>query len=209
MTKKNKITHRQKEQTTKASQQKLIHQQKLPIFPATIFFAMARVGWKIFGIAAVVVGFLAILYPKISVSPATSLDMKNPLLTPFIISNDGNIPINNVRFKLGVQKISWKDGKKITLEPNFSSHFLNPNDTVSELLPAEKYSVLSPLTLEGKDVVEFADIAIIVEFKPFILPIKMTRTFRFITTKSSDNKLYWYPQPVSKTTTELSRSYEK
>ena len=174
---------------------------------------LTKWGWHIFGGIALVVGFVAIFYPRISVSPASSLDPKSALLTPFVISNEGNIPLTNIVICLGLNKIKTqtKHGhiEHVSYDGPFSALFCDPETAVSVLLPSEKYTVLSPLQFNPNGSVAFADIAIIVNFNPAFFPIKMKKVFRFITTTGADGKLYWYAQPLSKTKTALSHLYTK
>lgn len=186
-------------------------QIKPPILPNNFEIAknLTKRGWQIFGGIALIVGFVALFYPKISVYASSSLDPQSALLTPFVISNDGNIPINDVQYRLGVQEIRFTNGQKMIGQPNFTSSFSGPGNSVAKISPDEKFTILSPLQFNPSGIVAFADIAVIIDFNPAFLPFKMHKVFRFITSTGADGKLYWYAQPVSKTTTELSHLYTK
>ena len=52
-----------------------------------------------------IAGFLFLVYPRISVSPGTSLDLNNPFQTPFILKNDGYLSIFDINYSLGIENV--------------------------------------------------------------------------------------------------------
>lgn len=211
MKNRNKQQRKHKELKTKGPQPRANRQQEKPVLSATVSLAknLSKRVWQIFGGIALVVGFVAIFYPRISVSPSSSLDPQSPLLTPFVISNDGNIDLTDIKYMLGMRNIKFVDGREFTGETNFTSRFTGPNNTIAKLSVGEKSTILSPLQFNPGGAVDFADVAIVVGFKPSFLPIKMEKVFRFITSKGNNGKLNWYAQPLSKDDPKISHLYRK
>jgi hypothetical protein len=45
--------------------------------------------------------------------------------------------------------------------------------------------------------IDYADIIITVAYRLWFLPWHSQKTFRFVTRKLGDNKLYWFPRPLA------------
>ena len=64
--------------------------------------------WKLFAgisiVLTIIVSFLS-LSPSIMVAPAQTLDLKNPMATPFVITNESLLPIHSVEILCGINKI--------------------------------------------------------------------------------------------------------
>jgi len=45
--------------------------------------------------------------------------------------------------------------------------------------------------------VDYADIIITVVYRPWFLPWHTQKTFRFVTRKLGDNKIYWFARPLT------------
>ena len=143
--------------------------------------------------------------PKITVSPANSLDNSNPFLTPFTISNDGYLSIYDVQFMCAVKEIKGINMKtKIPLvisgAENFKSKMHSKFHVAEVIAPNEKYTQVMPLPnffLHYQ--IKHADIAILVSFRPIKwFPLKKEKNYRFITAQNINGHLQWYPQPIKK-----------
>lgn len=143
------------------------------------------------------------LEQRVSVSQGEPLDDKDPFSTPFIVSNDGPLPIENVTFRCGIGHTSYKNGPKIQGAENFSSSFIfapggklpAQNFGASEMNPGERSTIPScgypfPPTIEA------GDIGIVVSYRVGHTPIRQTRIFRFGTLPDANNKLHWFPYPI-------------
>ena len=163
-------------------------------------------GWKIFVVVATIagfIGFIMIFHPSISVSPAPSLDTENPLLTPFIVSNDNDyLSIYNVQYRVNFQgEAAPPKGRGA-----FSLALDNSDHIISRIGPKEPFTISLPVQYSQGAIVEFADISILVEFEAFkYIPIKQSRTFHFNTAKKSDGSLNWYRQTFTNKTSTLPR----
>jgi hypothetical protein len=60
--------------------------------------------WKLFAAVALIIGLVVTFYPKVDVSTVPPLNPHNILLTPFAISNDGFLSINNVEILASFNK---------------------------------------------------------------------------------------------------------
>lgn len=185
-----------KPETTEKSRQ--TGQQSKQRVHSSTFLTLPKRLWEIFAGIAVIVGFVAIFYPRVSVSPSASfIDPKNTSIVPFVISNDGNIPITDVDGVISIKKIEFKDGRSFIGPDNFAGGLLFTPNHAPHMKPGEKLTVFSPLEAVGNGIV-FADIAVSVQFKLPITGTKMEKKFRFTTKDSKSKQLDWYPQPLSK-----------
>ncbi len=64
--------------------------------------------------------------------------------------------------------------------------------------PTDKYTVRFPLRSFSISPVSFADMAVVVQYRPLpLVPFVRERVFRFMTAKTKDGQLNWYPQPLA------------
>lgn len=159
---------------------------------SSTFLTLPKRLWEIFAGIAVIVGFIAIFYPRISVSPASSLDPQSTSLPPFIISNEGNITLNKVEGMTAIKSIELASGMKLVGPDSFTGGVILDKNRAPVMKPGEKLTVFSPFEF-GNNPVSFADIAISVSYELPIVHVKMEKVFRFTTEKGN-----WFPQPVSK-----------
>jgi hypothetical protein len=59
-------------------------------------------------------GFVALVYPRVSITPGVSLDLHNPYKTPFIIKNDGYLPLYDIKYDLIADKMELIPGTTFT-----------------------------------------------------------------------------------------------
>jgi hypothetical protein len=160
------------------------------------------------GFVAAILGIVSGYYgleQRISVSQGEPLDEQDPFSTPFIISNDGPLPIENIRYTCGIGHTSYKNGPQIKGAENYGTFFIflpstngkmpMPGFGAIEMNPGERSTISScaypfPKTIEG------GDIGIVVSYRVGYTPIKQTRIFRFGTLPDANNKLHWFPYPL-------------
>jgi hypothetical protein len=155
-------------------------------------------------ILGIVTGYLALL-PRISVSQNDQLDPSNTFSSPFIISNDGPLPIENVRFACGIIDVKHENGPEMIGDQNFGSRFFVMHDKEGkiagfnlgspEMLPGER-STIPSCSYPWLNPVEYANIGIVVEFRIGYTPFPGRRVFRFGTLKDAAGKLHWFPFPI-------------
>ncbi len=81
--------------------------------------------------------------------------------------------------------------------PSFKSRILIGQWQHHTIEMDERYSV--PLTdspFRFTYPTNFADIALIVSYRPWILPFRREKVFRFVTHKAENGNLYWYSLPL-------------
>jgi len=67
--------------------------------------------WLIFSIT--VGSFLFLAYPRVSVYPGKTLNPDDPFQIPFILKNDGYLPINDIHYSLSLENIEFRQGNTL------------------------------------------------------------------------------------------------
>lgn len=132
-------------------------------------------------------GFLFLIYPRISVYPGTSSDAYGPFQTPFVVKNDGYLPIRDIQFSLTV------DVAKVPM-PNWdiSNNTINILPVIIPKLSPNKTSVVaSHLFMKLPPVVTHAEIHINLKYKPYLVPFVFTYTTRYTTDKTASGTFIW------------------
>jgi hypothetical protein len=158
--------------------------------PASLF-------WKFVVVLSVIVGLIAALLtflPRLSMSSSESLDPSTPFSTPFVVSNDGLLSINDVTCYCLIRRVVIADRGDITVSNNivYSDSLPVPN-----LAPGEKTTVSCPPLLPSEPRITRADMDIVLRFRPYGLPWYREKAFRFTTEIASDKRLHWYPRSGS------------
>jgi hypothetical protein len=153
-------------------------------FGTTVFWAAALLG--------IVTGYLA-LFPRITVFSTEPLNPSNPLITPFVVTNEGPFGINNVAFACHVNKIviAEPQGGAI-IGAQFGWNVTSPRMEVGERASGQCYEgvqFVSPMAS--------GDIQIQVEYRPDYWGFRQGKKFRFITWTNNQGHLVWLPKPVS------------
>ena len=143
------------------------------------------------GLAAIIV-FLP--RPMVS-APSTPFDKTNPFSVSFDIANSGYVPLWDCGVSLGVGQIINIKGSHLdpSFIPTFESRMVNPAWQHHRLAMDERFTVA--LT-DFFDKAIAADIALIVSYKPWFVPIHREKIFRFVTFKQADGHSYWRSWPI-------------
>jgi hypothetical protein len=176
-----------------------IAKQILGVSKTTIGFLLAILG--------LLTGYLSLLQ-HISVSRNEQLDQNDTFSSPFIVSNDGPLPIENVRFRCGLGRTTYDKGKgppEVIGGENFGSSFIFMPDATgrlpmqnfgsSEMNPGERSTIPSCAYPFPKDI-SGGDIGIVVDFRIGYTPFAGKRIFRFRTLADANGKLHWFPFPL-------------
>ena len=141
---------------------------------------------------------IVVLWPRVTVEANNAGD--NPSVVSFIESNTGYIPLENVTdamalcyLDFGKLRISGNCaqlGAVRIVSPQWKKHRLNIDDKNS-LDMREAFA-----TYGGPTQVTAGDIAIIVTYQPWIVPITMEKKFHFATKASNDGRTYWAPSAI-------------
>jgi hypothetical protein len=147
--------------------------------------------------AAILVGgttAAVVLLPGVTVDSEGPVDPSNPYPISFKIADSNFIPLNNVNaylvvcyvaaapappaqqcqppYKTRLFKASWRDHSVTTKQP----FTITLDDFMRFAAPAK---------FGG------ADISIIVEYQPWLVPVRQEKEFRFTTLPQIDGKLHW------------------
>lgn len=146
-------------------------------------------------IAATVVTLLALLPRPVVSSPTGPTDPANSFSVSYDVSNAAFVPLRDVSASLAVGQITGT-GAKLTPQfiPSFESRFTNPEWQGHNLGMDERFTI----NLESMfRQVGYADIAIVVSYKPWVLPFKREKIFRFVTFKHPNGEIYWRSWPLN------------
>jgi hypothetical protein len=166
------------------------------IFRRVLKFLIAGIG-----IVASLLAFVALI-PRVSVPvPSAAADPNNILSSSFEITNTGHVPLNDVSVKIAAGYIySTKTGNGIhgilkgNGAPKFNITFELKSAQHHHLGLDDKITINPESNLTG--FVDQADIAIIVEYQPWVIPIRREKYFRFIAMKDWQGNTYWRSWPV-------------
>lgn len=134
-----------------------------------------------------IIGFIFAVWPRFSIFPATSLDLHKPFETPFYIKNDGFLTLYDIEYTLIAEKVVL----------NNDITFIDSNMSISNLitkLKANKSSAifLNKIIFMPSDYVKKAKISIHVTYKPYLLPVTLFDSMRFIMEKNVNGEYVWY-----------------
>lgn len=143
------------------------------------------------------------LLPRISVTtPSSPVDPNNVLSVSFDISNTGYVPLSDVEVRLAAGDIIGPQpggALRGILKKNGAPAFNLIIELVSgkhHYLGIDDKLTINPESQIGGQV-EGADIAVIVSYKPWFLPIRRQKLFRFLTTKDRMGNTYWRSWPTN------------
>jgi hypothetical protein len=148
--------------------------------------------WSILSIT--VAGFLFLAYPRVSVRPGSILNPNDPFQTPFILSNEGYLPIDDIRHSLSLERIeigqtlqhvySGVDETRIPrLARNRSSTI--PLKPFIDLLKQTVGISLPPKSITS------AEIYIDLSYRPYLIPYTLTDRIRFKANISGTGEYVW------------------
>ena len=157
--------------------------------------------WQIFVVVATLLGVLTgvlSLLPKLSISSSGPLNPKSAFTTPFTLSNEGFLSIMSVNIFCAIREAKFEGDREIIGTEDYRSRFTTPDHAAAELKPDEKYTFSCAFLFNEDAPLIKADIAIIISYRPAWVPWRQEKVSRFVTKKSSDGRLHWFSQPISK-----------
>jgi hypothetical protein len=143
-----------------------------------------------------IVAVLALLPRPVVSSPSVPFDPRNALSVSFDISNSNFVPLRDVSAYLGLGQLVGGKGSLLSDEPpsvGYGSRFTNPEWQHHNLGMDERFTINLESMFRNMGA---ADIAIVVSYRPWLLPITKEKIFRFVTGKRSDGVTYWRSWPV-------------
>jgi hypothetical protein len=161
------------------------------------------------GLITIVGGISAALalLPRMTVEVSEPADRYNIFSSSFTITNTNFIPLEHVTAMLALGHIDYGNNrmhisgsKSPEVNPEFSSPLFTDGWNDHRLSMDEKFAITLSDILDsgfGRDLTG-ADIAILVRYKPWIIPWQRQKLFRFKAHKQSDGQFTWYPATVDR-----------
>jgi len=157
--------------------------------------------WATVSLIAALISSYFLLRPQIEVEPDIAIDPKQPMTTPFRITNRGVLPIYNVHKECGITKLNTGENG----QPQVNLFKFSFRDTTDPYIPrldeGESTSVLIrdghfPFIVPGKPF-ECGDIDVVVEYTTAIIGFRKKQSFRFETRRDVNNEVRWYHKASS------------
>jgi len=145
-----------------------------------------------FALLLTIVGTYYTFSPKFTIEPKDSLDSTNPFATPFTIKNDSLFDVSTISIKGGIRKVYTKNGSSFSDFGVMTSAPPIPN-----LEPGEATTFIIPFPFNSPFPFSFADIAIMVSYRPALLPFTRNKSLRFATIEAKDGTLHWVSKAIS------------
>lgn len=122
----------------------------------------------------------------------------DPWSANVVVSNNNFIPLTDSTLEFGMGQITTVGRTPSpSFIPSFKSRILIGSWQHHTIEMDERYSVpLADSPFRFTYPTNFADIALIVSYRPWILPFRREKVFRFVTHKAENGNLYWYSLPL-------------
>lgn len=155
----------------------------------------------ILGIATILGAAIAVLslLPRPIVDPYGPVDPSNPFSASFTITNISFIPLEDLNVSMGLGQVVTEPAQiNPNFVPNFMSRLARPEWANHRLSMDEKFTITigDLFSFGGEAKLSGADIAIVISYRPWIIPLRREKIFRFVTKRQTDGQLYWYSRPL-------------
>ncbi len=152
-----------------------------------------RDGYKgivVISVLVSLIGFVFLVYPRLTIAPGTTAVKLNPFYTPFILSNDGYLPIREIEFTCGLGGVTLRNSK----QPTFKNFGVQIADTgIPSLNASESTSIEFNRIFNQKMPIASANIEVFVSYKPFLVPFRISKSQGFKTMLNYNGELVWIP----------------
>jgi hypothetical protein len=145
--------------------------------------------------------------PRVSIEASGPFDASPEPAIVFTIANTNIVPLADVKPRLGLCAVSLNFGiaddnpkPPVNKCTEKSTGFLAPTTWQHSRMDGdERDSVTWNDAFHNRTtgVLDFADIIITVAYRPWILPWRREKTFRFVTRKLGDGKIHWLSRPLA------------
>ena len=146
------------------------------------------------GTVAAVVVFL----PRMTVVPDDfSVDPAHPYPMSFTITNTNFIPLRKMNVYLGLCYFQFGEGKVPSCIPPYKTRF-GPDAWSSHTLAMDERFTIAledVVSLRQSTHLNGADISIIVNYEPWLIPYRREREFKYVTKTQRDGRLHWFSVP--------------
>jgi hypothetical protein len=142
----------------------------------------------------------AVMYlPGVTVDPEGPVDPSNPYPIAFAISDANFIPLNNVNAYLVICYAAAAPAPPAQACPlPYKTRLFKAGWRDHSLSADRQFTIVLDdfLRFTAPDKFGGADISIVVEYQPWLIPIREEKEFRFATEPRIDGKLEWISRPV-------------
>ena len=149
--------------------------------------------WASVSLILALVGSYYLLRPQISVEPDAAIDPKQPVKTPFRITNSGQTSVYNLRRKCLIRSLESE-------ESHASVRGVNSTDwklPIPKLRSGESTSLFIPWYMTPVTPYTKGEIEVVVDYMAAIIPIHQEVRFRFETRRNANNEIMWYHKAIS------------
>jgi hypothetical protein len=152
-----------------------------------IFLKALSHTWLLFSLFAGLVGFLFLVWPRISIYSGESLDPYRPFETPFIIKNDGNLPLLDINYVVTIDK----------MEDIRHNQFSNVSaggftDRIPKLNANKSSAIFVNRVVNAPpNYIKYAEVYIEVTYKSYMFPYTFRENIRFKTEMKSTGEYIW------------------
>lgn len=129
--------------------------------------------------------------PKISVYPAATLNAQNPFATPFILENQGRLPIYSIHIE--ARFIDVVDSAHVHMSSTGRFIEYSPRNPLPILGSGKKTVVQLPQMVAWHLPILSATAEAFVDFRPCFYRKISERGFTFVMVKSASGELVWLP----------------
>jgi hypothetical protein len=134
---------------------------------------------------------LLTLFPRVTVSNEAPIDPDDAFSTPFVVSNDGYLPLYSLQFSVAMGDVKYQNGSRLVGPPDFGFHLTTPEWKIASLYPAKKFTVYAGRVLGAHGNLKSADIAIVVDYRPMLWPFRRESVYVLKTGMGYDGRLHW------------------
>jgi hypothetical protein len=180
---------------TKQRKHKGYKNKKIPVLQPRYFSMSLSKFWALVVYVSVVLTIIVSLLslsPSITVSSSQSLDVHDPLATPFLIRNESLLPIHSIKISCGINKIMYGDHVEIS-----NSLIFYEMPPIPILNRNEQKTFLCDVPLKFQSPITSGDISIKVLYRPDYLFWHKRQSLRFVIRKDESGIMHWYPEPLS------------
>jgi hypothetical protein len=152
------------------------------------------------GVAAALLTFL----PRPSVSVGDPVDPENPFSSAFTVTNGNFVPLRDISvgLKLGNIKVGNVNlASKSPLSNGRSGAIFETEGWEHRDLEMDERFTISPMEVMSRIIppgMDFngGEIAIQVQYTPWLVPLKRSKSFGFRAVRQTNSKFYWYAIPL-------------
>ncbi len=165
-----------------------------------VLWQLAKKVLPAFGLLGVCVTIWIVVTPRVFVYTSVALDPANPVLTMFVVRNEGYLAIRDVKFESAIKYITLPDGTRAEAAVPFDNRFFDPNQVARVIDPGEEWSEKLPFSGKKNYWFKKADIAVKLSYRPYKWRPSCVRKelHRFETRQGKDGQWHWFPQPINK-----------